>query len=214
MTCFIYKKQLFVLFIRLQKGFIVGTLFVLAAPSATGKTTLVNYVCTELSKTMPIARAVTYTTRAQRSSEVQGVDYIFIDEPTFTRKVQEGFFIEWSHVYGHWYGIPASIQGELKKRSLILICDLQGVRILKAAIPSTLAIWVSPPDTQELERRMNLRDGIQDGSHTQRLAQVAQEIAQAQAVSFDFRIPHENFEVMRQKLMQFIEENAKKSKNF
>jgi len=85
-------------------------LFIVSACSGAGKTTLVNAVIENLrKKQVPIERVITYTTKQPRAGEVDGRDYHFVSVEDFQRKIQEGFFIEYSEAYGNYYGSPKSL---------------------------------------------------------------------------------------------------------
>jgi guanylate kinase len=107
-----------------------GKLFVLAASSGVGKTTLVHELCNFFKGTQyPLVRLITYTTRKPRAGEVDGIDYNFINEADFLQKVQGNFFLEWSSAYGALYGSPRSVEFDIKAgRFYIAVLDRDGIR--------------------------------------------------------------------------------------
>src|SRR5262245_36935097 len=124
----------------------MAKLFLIVAPSATGKTTLVHEVCAQLQSSLVIKRVITYTTRSPRPEEKEGEDYYFVTPEWFKQKIEQQFFIECSLVYGHWYGTSADMYDVLNKSvSLILIVDIQGMEIIRTKMPSSIAIWIDPP---------------------------------------------------------------------
>ena len=152
-------------------------LFVIAAPSGAGKTTLVK----KLVENHPDLRfSISYTTRKQRRTEVDGVDYLFIDVTTFETKRDEGELLEYAEVFDNHY---ATSRSQVEKHladghNVLLEIDWQGARQVRAAMPECVTIFVLPPSLEELERRLRdrrtdnpdviarrLRDALSDMSH-------------------------------------------------
>ena len=152
-------------------------LFVIAAPSGAGKTTLVK----KLVANHPDLRfSISYTTRKQRRTEVDGVDYLFIDVTTFDTKRDEGELLEYAEVFDNYY---ATSRSQVEKHlaaghNVLLEIDWQGARQVRAAMPECVTIFVLPPSLEELERRLRdrrtdnpdviarrLRDAVSDMSH-------------------------------------------------
>ncbi len=98
-----------------------GTLFVVSACSGAGKTTLVTRAIKELSISYPISRVITYTTKAPRMTEQNGIDYHFLSVEEFEIRAKNGFFLEWSNQYGNYYGSPHSIINDLPKAISVII---------------------------------------------------------------------------------------------
>jgi guanylate kinase len=122
-----------------------GRLFVLAASSGVGKTTLVHVLCDMFKDTKhPVIRVITYTTRKPRTGEVDGVDYHFVDEADFVEKIHKGFFLEWSNAYGAYYGSPRSIENELKAGTYcITVLDRDGIRQAVAELGALIVpLWI------------------------------------------------------------------------
>src|SRR5579871_3960411 len=133
-----------------------GNLYIVSAPSGSGKTTLLQ----NLLRTFRDLRfSVSYTTRAPRTGERDGVDYFFVDRPAFLRMVERGDFLEWAEYYGQLYGTARSFVDEHleKGQDIILDIDVQGARQVKAKLAGAKAIFVLPPSFQELERRLRSR---------------------------------------------------------
>lgn len=152
-----------------------GTIFIISAPSGTGKTT----ICKEIIKQIPgIIFSVSYTTRPKRKGEVDGVDYFFISDSEFDKKIKENFFIEWAEVYGKRYGTSREF---LKKsisegKDVLLEIDVQGARNIKRLLPHSIAIFILPPSIQELERRMKQRNENSKNDMILRLMKARDEI--------------------------------------
>lgn len=133
-----------------------GILFVLSAPSGTGKSTLAR----ELRKRMPeIYYSVSLTTRPPRQGEKHGEDYFFITEKEFQMKRDANELIEYASVHGYWYGTPRLfIENNLKTgRTILLNIDVQGGRQIKKIYPDSVLIFIAPPSLSELESRLRGR---------------------------------------------------------
>ena len=152
-------------------------LFVIAAPSGAGKTTLVK----RLVANHPDLRfSISYTTRKKRRTEVDGVDYLFIDTETFEAKRAEGELLEYAEVFDNYYATSRSqVEKHLAEgHNVLLEIDWQGARQVREAMPQCVTIFVLPPSLEELERRLRdrrtdnpdviarrLRDALSDMSH-------------------------------------------------
>lgn len=135
-----------------------GKLFLISASSGAGKTTLVREVLARLHSEHGIKRVITYTTKAPRPGELQGIDYHFLSEADFIEKIGQGFFVEHSTVYGAYYGFPRSILHDIDKGAhYIAIVDRAGAASIKAEKPDAVLIWIQAPDTQALEARLTSR---------------------------------------------------------
>jgi len=141
-----------------------GTLFIIAAPSGAGKTTLVR----SLSNTVPNLKvSVSCTTRAPRPGEVDGVDYHFINDQQFDEMVRQKAFLEHEQVFDYRYGTPRRwLEEQLAAgNDIILEIDWQGARDVRAMLPEqVLSIFILPPAITTLEQR--LRDRGQDDEKT------------------------------------------------
>jgi guanylate kinase len=144
-----------------------GRLIVFVAPSGAGKTSVIRLV---RSRHGGIAYSVSCTTRPIRPGEVDGRDYRFLDEPTFRRGIDDGRFVEWAEVHGHLYGTPREPLDEAlaQGRDVFLDLDVVGSLCLKELYRDrAVAIFLSPPSVDELERRLLLR--ATDSPEVQRL---------------------------------------------
>lgn len=135
-----------------------GSLFIISAPSGTGKTTLSKALINNMKSYYSIDRVVTYTSRAPRIGEQDGVDYHFISPADFKQKIEQGFFIEWSDVYGTYYGSPLSILDEVAQgHSRILIIDRYGAHQVMKQTDNVMLIWIYPPSLEILGYRLKIR---------------------------------------------------------
>jgi guanylate kinase len=130
-----------------------GQLFIVAAPSGAGKTTLVRLL---LEQDPAIRLSVSYTTRAPRSGEVDGVAYHFVALERFRAMIERGDFLEWAEVHGNYYGTSRPwIEAELAAgRDVLLEIDWQGARQVRALFPAAIGVFILPPSREELERRL------------------------------------------------------------
>lgn len=138
-------------------------LFVVAAPSGGGKTSLINAL---LEQDERVSLSVSHTTRAPRPGERDGVHYHFIDEATFRRLIKEGAFLEHARVFGHFYGTGRSQVMEKLDRGqdVLLDIDWQGARQIKANFQGCCTIFILPPSLETLRERLARRG--QDSSET------------------------------------------------
>lgn len=133
-----------------------GRLWVIAAPSGAGKTSLVRAL---LERDPSLKFSISYTTRAPRSSEQHGRDYFFVDKDEFLEMVSKDAFLEHAEVFDNWYGTGRDHVNELLERgnSVLLEIDWQGARQVRARAPDSRSIFILPPNAAELERRLRAR---------------------------------------------------------
>ena len=168
-----------------------GNLFVVAAPSGAGKSSLVKAL---LELDSHLAVSVSHTTRKPRGQEQQGREYHFIDEAEFRAKIAAGDFFEWAEVHGNLYGTSrAAIESRIAGgQDVVLEIDWQGAVQIKKLFPHAVLIFILPPSWEELRQRL-MRRG-EDGAEVieQRMANAREEVAQAR--HFDFVIINALFE--------------------
>ena len=154
-----------------------GKLFVFAAPSGAGKTTLVHAVVT---KRPELRFSISYTTRKPRKNEADGVDYLFVTEKKFMQLRDEGEMLEYAKVFDNYYATSRSqVEKHLAdNRNVILEIDWEGAQQVRESMPECVTIFILPPSVEELERRLRdrrtdsaevierrLRDALSDMSH-------------------------------------------------
>ncbi len=134
-----------------------GRLFVFAAPSGAGKTTLVQAVVKKHPKDLRFS--ISYTTRKPRSNEANEVDYIFVSEVEFMRLRDEGEMLEYAQVFDNYYATSRSqVEKHLADdRNVILEIDWQGAQQVRESMPDCVTIFILPPSFAELERRLHDR---------------------------------------------------------
>jgi guanylate kinase len=157
-----------------------GILFIISAPSGSGKSTLVG----EVRRLVPgLEFSVSWTTRAPRGSEEDGVEYHFTDKATFERMIAAGEFLEYATVFGnHYYGTARAALDTARKHGhdLLLDIDVQGALQVMQKMPEAVSIFILPPTPEVLERRLRNRsqaEGVADEAEIEkRLAQARQEM--------------------------------------
>jgi len=152
-----------------------GLLFVVSAPSGTGKTTVVERLV-QIFPDLGLSRS--YTSRAMRSGEKDGLDYNFITRERFEAMIADDAFLEWADVFGNLYGTgKAETERELAAgRDLILVIDVQGARQVRSHGANAIGIFVLPPSFEALERRLRGRSKDSDEAIRKRLATARREI--------------------------------------
>lgn len=140
---------------------LLGNLFILAAPSGAGKSSLIKALMEKYGKSAanPMQVSVSHTTRAPRPGEVNGQHYHFVDKAEFEALIEQGAFFEWAEVFGNYYGTSRiTIEETLHKGiDVFLDIDWQGARQVKAALPDTCGIFILPPSLNVLNERLNNR---------------------------------------------------------
>lgn len=153
-------------------------LLILSGPSGVGKDAVLSRM-RELKE--PYHYTVTSTTRSKRDGETEGKDYIFISQNEFKKQIELGGFLEWAEVYGNYYGVPRDqVKSALKTGSDVIIkIDVQGAQTIKKLAPMALYIFLAPPDTDQLEKRLTERMTESPESLTLRLKTAAEEMKSA-----------------------------------
>ncbi|MFT7116401.1 MAG: guanylate kinase [Rhodoferax sp.] len=168
-----------------------GNLFVVAAPSGAGKSSLVKALQELDSHVQP---SVSHTTRAPRGQEKHGREYFFVSESEFDAMVQAGSFVEWAHVHNHRYGTSKKAIEERMTQGadVILEIDFQGAIQIKKVFSNAITIFILPPNWEELRARLERRGEDSPEVIELRLENAAIEVAQVQ--QFDFVIINELFD--------------------
>ena len=152
-----------------------GILFIISAPSGTGKTTL----CKQLTTNLPgLWHSISYTTRTPRSGEEHGRDYYFIKEQTFQEMIERNDFVEWAHVYGHLYGTPwKSLTEKIDQGvDVLLDIDVQGAMQVKKRFEDSVSIFILPPSMTVLKSRLQTRASDTPEEIQRRLHKVKEEV--------------------------------------
>jgi guanylate kinase len=168
-----------------------GNLFVVAAPSGAGKSSLVKAL---LQLDTLVQPSVSHTTRAPRGQEKHGREYFFVSQQEFDVLTEGNAFLEWAHVHGNRYGTSKKAVEErlIAGADVILEIDFQGAIQIKKIFPSSVLIFILPPSWEELRSRLERRGEDADDVIALRLCNARIELAQAK--EFDFVIINELFE--------------------
>lgn len=168
-----------------------GNLFVVAAPSGAGKSSLVKAL---LELDSHLAVSVSHTTRKPRGQEQHGREYWFVEEAAFRTMIEHGEFFEWAEVHGNLYGTSRkAIEARLNRgEDVVLEIDWQGALQIKKLFPDAVLIFILPPSYEELLQRLQRRGEDGPDVISQRMANARHEVAQAR--HFDFVIINALFE--------------------
>jgi guanylate kinase len=169
----------------------IGNLFIIAAPSGAGKTSLVRAL---LEADQQVKLSVSYTTRQPRPGEVNGVDYHFVDEAEFLRMMALGDFLECAEVHNARYGTSQKrVEAVLQAgNDLVLEIDWQGAAQVRRLYPQAISIFVLPPSIDALEQRLRGRGQDSDEVIMRRLAAARQEMSHVG--EFDYVTINDKFE--------------------
>lgn len=178
-----------------------GSLFIVTAPSGAGKTSLVRAL---LERDRDVRLSVSYTTRAMRPGEVEGVDYHFVSEDRFLHMLEEGDFLESAEVHGARYGTSQTLVESVLDagHDLVLEIDWQGAAQVRSLYPHAIGIFILPPSEDELERRLHARAQDSAAVIARRLAAAKEEIGHVG--EFDYVIINDQFETAIQDLLAII----------
>ncbi|WP_375203876.1 guanylate kinase [Hyphococcus sp.] len=155
-----------------------GLMFILSSPSGAGKTTLAERL---LTKDGEMVLSISATTRPRRPGEAHGKDYFFVSEDEFKRMRDNGEFMEWANVFGHYYGTPRSLVEDTLRQGKDVLFDIdwQGAQQLdEVAGEDVVKVFILPPSREELERRLRQR------------AQDPEEVVQKRMAKADAEMSH------------------------
>lgn len=178
-----------------------GLLFVIAAPSGAGKTSLIEGL---LRDDAQLRLSISYTTRAPRPGEQDGRDYHFVDEPAFLAMLERGEFLECAQVHGNRYGTAHRAVRELlaSGSDVVLEIDWQGAQQVRRLLPGCIGIFILPPSVAELERRMRSRAQDSETVIARRLANAREELSHAP--EFEYAIINSDFDEARRDLAAIV----------
>jgi len=167
-----------------------GTLYIVAAPSGAGKSSLVN-AC--LARDPSIALSISFTSRAPRPGERHAEHYHFVSAAEFEAMIAAGDFFEYAKVHGDWKGTARqSVESQLASgRDVLVEIDWQGARQVREKIPDAVSIFILPPSREALEARMRKRGQDSEETMARRLANARDEMVHFD--EFDYLIVNEDF---------------------
>ena len=179
-----------------------GRLYVIAAPSGAGKTSLVKAL---MEREPRIQFSVSYTTRAPRPNEIPGRDYHFVTPERFQTMVANGEFLEYAKVFDNSYGTAVhTVQEALSNgEQLLLEIDWQGARQVRARLPEALTIFILPPSRAALEQRLRGRSTDSDQVIQRRLQDAANDLGHWN--EFDYVVVNDRFEQALNDLQAIVE---------
>ncbi len=162
-----------------------GILFIISGPSGVGKGTVRERVLEDIPD---LLFSVSVTTRKRRPHEIEGKDYIFIDEARFKQMIENGEFLEWALVYGNYYGTPkAFIENALREgRDVLLEIDIQGAQKVKKEYPDAVSIFLAPPSIEELVNRLKKRATETEEEFKKRIEKAEKEMGEA--IHYDYLV--------------------------
>jgi len=178
-----------------------GTLFIISAPSGAGKTSLVKAL---LDSTPEIKVSVSYTTRAMRPGEVNGVNYHFVTRDAFIERMEQGDFLESAEVFGNFYGTS---QDWVKKQlasggDIILEIDWQGAQQVRKLMPAAVSIFILPPSRKTLLERLRGRGQDNEEVIAKRYAEAVNEMSHY--AESDYLVINDDFQKALQDLKAIV----------
>lgn len=178
-----------------------GHVFVIAAPSGTGKTTLCRRI---LEEDAGLTLSVSHTTRSPRTGEADGVDYHFVDEEAFLALVRDDGFLEHAEYNGNLYGTSwRAIEATLDEgRDVVLEIEVQGAEQVRERMPAATLIFLLPPNLGVLEARLRGRMTDSDAVIARRMALVDRELAAAK--HFEFAVVNDDLEVAVRQVLDIV----------
>lgn len=168
-----------------------GNLYVISAPSGTGKTSLVN----ALEETLPkIQTSISHTTRPKRPGEEHGKNYYFVDEKEFLHMIEQGDFLEYATVFHHFYGTSRTfVERTLAKGfDVILEIDWQGRQQIRQQFPHCISIFILPPSLKDLSNRLKKRNQDKPEVIEERLADAR--VTMLHVHEFDYVVINADFD--------------------
>ncbi len=168
-----------------------GEIIVVAAPSGSGKTTIVKRI---LNKFPEIIFSISATTRKKRDNETNGVEYFFITEEEFKRKIENNEFAEWERFYDYYYGtLKSFIDENIRSQNPVLLeLDVNGALSIKKNYHNAHLIYIVPPSKEELIKRLTARNTESEEDLKKRIERAKMELSLKH--EFDYLIPNEDLE--------------------
>lgn len=180
-----------------------GKLVIISAPSGAGKTTIVKYI---MEKNRALGFSVSATSRAPRAGESDGVDYHFLTVDDFTKKIDQGLFVEWEEVYpGQYYGTLLSEIERLRSMGKHLVFDVDvkgGINLKRKFGNDAISLFIMPPSVKELESRLRLRGKESEEKIRMRVEKAAIELTDS--ALFDFIVVNDNLTQAQDQALDII----------
>ena len=184
-----------------------GLLIVLSGPSGVGKGTVRKKVFKDES--LNLAYSISVTTRAPRNMEKEGVDYFFVDIPTFKKMIEENKFLEYTYFVGNYYGTPLDYVEKLRNegKNVFLEIEIEGAKevLSKCKGDDVISIFLVPPSLEELERRIRGRKSETDDVIQERLLKAQREIAYKQ--NYQYKVVNDNLNKATNQIKRIIKKH-------
>ena len=182
----------------------IGNLFIVAAPSGGGKTSLVRRLLEQMTD---IEVSISHTTRSKRPNETDGKDYIFVDETEFKLLVADLAFVEHAKVFGHYYGTSKQQIYDRLERGIDVVLDIdwQGAQQIKKEFKNAVGIFIIPPSLEALKDRLLDRNQDNQAVISQRMKKAQDELSHY--TEFDYLIVNDQFDVALSQLIAIIKAN-------
>ena len=178
-------------------------LIVISAPSGTGKTSVIKEILRMNQDKLIFS--VSATTRQKRPNEIDGVDYYFLTEEEFKKKIENDEFIEWEKIYDYYYGTPKSEIERAKKlgKDILFELDVNGSLKLKQLYPDAHLIFIVPPSIEELENRLRKRNTETPETFRKRIERAKMELEKAKY--FDYVVKNYELETAIKEVNEIIQ---------
>ncbi|KAF0140284.1 MAG: guanylate kinase [Stygiobacter sp.] len=183
-------------------------LFVFAAPSGSGKTTIVKDVLKNYSE---FVFSISATTRKKRQTETDGKDYYFISESDFLNKIESNEFVEWERFYDYYYGtLKSQIVSNIKNGlHTVFEVDVKGAVKIKECYPNSILIFIAPPSIEVLRNRLIQRNTETEEDLKKRIERAEMELSYKD--KFDYVVSNVNLEVAKEEVRKIIENVIKEN---
>ena len=178
-----------------------GSLFIVAAPSGGGKTSLVRQLLSSLDD---IAVSISHTTRKKRPGEIDGVDYYFVDDVVFSQMIDEKAFVEHANVFSHFYGTSVAQIAERLQAGIDIVLDIdwQGAQQIKQLFRDAVSIFVIPPSLEVLKQRLTGRQQDDESIIQHRMQSACTELSHY--AEFDYLIVNDHFDKAAEELKAIV----------
>ena len=178
-----------------------GLLFIVSAPSGTGKTTLVEKLVNRIPN---LCLSRSYTSREAREGETDGVDYNFISRQHFEAMIADGQFLEWADVFGNYYGTGRNDTERClaNGQDIVLVIDVQGARQVRGSGIESIGIFVLPPSAEILERRLRGRSKDSEEAIQKRLEAACREIGEF--ASYEYVVVNDQLDTAVERLRAIV----------